>query len=404
MKNLQLFTIVLFIASVNPGCDQPSKFNSSYKKSVAWLWDQQDEDGGWHSSTHSVLRDGMALTPYILYYLLQVPDDVYPKKKESIDKGIAFIQHSIKESIVKEKEIITEFNYPNYSAAYALRALYFTQTDSVLQQMIAAHLLDQQFMEHRNIHPDQLAYGGWGYGEPDLKAGEYGHVDISHTRRITEALIETKYLVPTYRNEQVVLVKQNNKVTFNASDRIKAITLFLQGAQRSHQDERLYEGCFSRAKLPYDGGFVSSLATLPTNKCQPITIPGAGIYYPSYATATCDGLLALDALQLNQTQAYQDAKQWLLDHQQIDVIDGLSPEDAEQWYIVMHYYHFSVRAEAMMKAGIKGPWIDALKTALIREQGKGGYYINPLGGVNKEDDPLLATIFCVQAFTCLADE
>jgi hypothetical protein len=166
----------------------------------------------------------------------------------------------------------------------------------------------------------------------------------------------------------------------------------------------LYEGCFSRANLPYDGGFVSSMATLPTNKCQPVTIPGAGIYYPSYATASCDGFLALHALGMSQTRAYADTKQWLTDHQQIDVIDGLSPHDAEQWYLVMHYYHFSVRAEAMTKAGIQGPWRNEMKTALIREQQKGGFYMNPLGGVNKEDDPLMATIFCVQAFTNIAHQ
>jgi len=31
------------------------------------------------------------------------------------------------------------------------------------------------------------------------------------------------------------------------------------------------------------------------------------------------------------------------------------------------------------------------------EQQPDGYYINPIGGVNKEDDPLMATIFAVQA-------
>jgi hypothetical protein len=264
--------------------------------------------------------------------------------------------------------------------------------------------LEQQFLENRNIYPEQLAYGGWGYGEPDLKPGEYGHVDISHTRRITEALLETKFLDPVHAVTQVLLVKNKNKLRLEASDRLKAITLFLEGAQRSREDLRLYEGCFSREKLPYDGGFVSSMATLGTNKCQPVMINGAGLYYPSYATATCDGFLALSDLGMKQSKAYQDAKQWLMDHQQIDVIDGLFPDDAEQWYVVMHYYHFSVRAEAMTKAGIQGPWKENMKSALIREQRPGGFYLNPLGGVNKEDDPLLATIFCVQAFTNLVDQ
>jgi hypothetical protein len=67
----------------------------------------------------------------------------------------------------------------------------------------------------------------------------------------------------------------------------------------------------------------------------------------------------------------------------------------------MHYYHWSVRAEAMRAAGIQGAWESDLRKALLEEQQPGGFYINPIGGVNKEDDPLMATIFCVQAFTAI---
>jgi len=399
MKSKQIISILFLIILITAGCKKENDLDSYYKKSVAWLWDQQSDDGGWHSKTHAVLKDGKALTPYILYYLLQVPVDIYPTREEKLRQGIEFVRHDLFASMMMNKDSTQEFNYPNYSAAYALRLLHATNTDTLLQRRLANYLLSQQFIESRGIRPDQLAYGGWGYGEPDLKPGDYGHVDISHTRRITEALIETKFLNPANAAAQVNFVLHQNTLILETPDRVKAITLFLEGAQRSREDDRLYEGCFSRAKLPYDGGFVSSMATLPTNKCQPVIINGTGIYYPSYATATCDGFLALHALGLNQSQAYQDAKQWLTDHQQIEVVDGLSSQDAEQWYLVMHYYHLSVRAEAMMKARIQGPWIEKMKSVLVSEQQKGGYYINPLGGVNKEDDPLMATIFCVQAFT-----
>jgi hypothetical protein len=166
--------------------------------------------------------------------------------------------------------------------------------------------------------------------------------------------------------------------------------------QRMPEDPRLYEGCLSRKALPYDGGFISSAVTLATNKSVPVFIPGAGYHYPSYATATCDGLLALYALGMDDTQAYADAKRWLEKHQHMNTIDGLSKDDPEQWHQVMHYYHWAVRAEAMTAAGIKGSWSKELAHLLIKEQQTDGYYINPIGGVNKEDDPLMATIFAVQ--------
>ncbi|HJW28882.1 MAG TPA: hypothetical protein VJ508_06480, partial [Saprospiraceae bacterium] len=300
-----------------------------------------------------------------------------------VHRAVQFIRDSLVRSITLMDDSIVRFSYPNYSAAYALRVLHLLSSDTILQRELADHLLREQFVENRGIQSDNLAYGGWGYGEPDLKWGQHGHVDISHTRKIAEALIESGYLV-------------------TSADRIKAIELFLKGVQRSLDDQRNYAGCLSRDKLPYDGGFISSVATLAANKCQAIQVEGAGLHYPSYATATCDGFLALYALNMQETLAYRDARQWLARNQKIDVIDGLSPDNPAQWYLIMHYYHWSVRAEAMRKAGIDGPWKEEMIKALIREQQPGGYYINPIGGVNKEDDPLMSTIFCVQAMTELS--
>ena len=78
-------------------------------------------------------------------------------------------------------------------------------------------------------------------------------------------------------------------------------------------------------------------------------------------------------------------------------IDGISPDDPEQWDEVMHYYHLAVRSEAMNLVDPGGKWRDSIESILIKEQFPGGYYVNPIGGVNKEDDPLMATILAIQA-------
>ncbi len=383
------------------GCQsQDERLEKAMHKSITWMWAQQSDDGGWHSQTHAVLKDGKALTPYILYYLLLIPEDKFKRPEGAVEKSVEFIRREIRSSMNMSHDSVINLNYPNYSAAYALRVLCLLHQDTALQHLIADHLLKEQFVEHRGITPDNVAYGGWGYGEPDLPYGEHGHVDISHTRRITEALIEEAKAKAEAKEEaygkethtQDSLFSRSHVLTFSRS-----VTRFLQGAQRSPDDPRLYDGCTSRKNLPYDGGFVSSNATLATNKCEPVFVKEAGYHYPSYATATCDGLLALHALGLTDTKAYKDAVQWLAKNQNMNTIDGLSPHDPEQWYQVMHYYHFAVRAEAMTAAGIEGPWSDQLKQMLIKEQQPEGYYINPLGGVNKEDDPLMATIFAVQA-------
>jgi len=413
------------------------------------MWSQQSADGGWHSKTHAVLKDGKALTPYILYYLLLIPEDTYERPAGAAERGIQFIQKEISRSMAVNNDSVVSLNYPNYSAAYALRVLCLVQQDTALQAIIANHLLKQQYVEHRGITPDNVAYGGWGYGEPDLPFGKHGHEDISHTRRIVEALNEYAHTPnphlsrshvltlsqteaeaeakakPKETHTQDSLFSRSHVLTLSQTEAkakvkethtqdllilrsyvptlLRSVTLFLEGVQRAPEDLRLYEGCTSRKNLPYDGGFVSSVATLGANKCEPVFIKEAGYYYPSYATATCDGLLALHALGLMDSEAYKEAAHWLEKNQNMDSIDGLSPDDPEQWYQVMHYYHFAVRAEAMTVAGIEGPWRDNLTRMLIREQQPNGYYINPIGGINKEDDPLMSTIFALQAARLLVD-
>ena len=417
--------ILSFVILLVTGCQSnDDRLHTTMQKSIAWLWHQQSPDGGWHSQTHAVLKDGKALTPYILYHLLQIPEDKFTRPEGGVERGVEFIRREIRASMTMSEDSLPMLNYPNYSAAYALKVLCFLQQDTALQNILAGHLLREQFIEHRGITPDNLAYGGWGYGEPGLPYGEHGHVDVSHTRRIVEALIMYDSSVEAIeaidrdgRNgrraegqKAVSLQKQDHSnadelslshaLTLSHVSRSHALTLsrfFLQGVQRTPEDTRLYEGCLSRKYLPYDGGFISSTVTLATNKCEPILLAGVGHHYPSYATATCDGFLALHALGMTDTKAYADAKNWLEKNQDLSTIDGLPKDDPEQWHEVMHYYHWAVRAEAMSAAGITGPWSKELERMLINEQQPEGYYINPIGGVNKEDDPLMATIFAIQA-------
>jgi hypothetical protein len=279
------------------------------------------------------------------------------------------------------------------------------QVDSSLQRTIADYLIAQQFDEGRGFSPDSLAYGGWGYGEPGLPFGMHGHVDISHTRRVIEALMEWDEEKAKAEAEAKGNGKWKGKGNGKAEvKRKEAVKYFLKGVQRQPDDLRCYEDCLSRKRLPYDGGFVASVVTISTIKSEPVEIDSAGIHYPSYATATCDGFLTMHALGIQGTDEYQDAKKWLIENQNLNTIDGLSADDPEQWDEVMHYYHFAVRSEAMSMIDPNGSWKKEMEKILINEQTPEGYYINPIGGVNKEDDPLMATIFCIQVLTVLSTQ
>ncbi|MBL0007753.1 MAG: hypothetical protein IPP25_11415 [Saprospiraceae bacterium] len=280
MKSSIQLSIIASAIITMIGCQsQDARLEKSMHKSITWMWAQQSADGGWHSQTHAVLKDGKALTPYILYYLLLIPEDKFERPNGGVERSVEFIRREIRSSMNMSHDSVINLNYPNYSAAYALRVLCLLKQDTALQHINADHLLKEQFVEHRGITHDNVAYGGWGYGEPDLPFGEHGHVDISHTRRIVEALIEEAKAEAEGKEESDFLRSYDPTL-------LRSVTLFLQGVQRSPGDPRLYEGCTSRKDLPYDGGFVSSIATLATNKCEPVFIKEAGYHYPSYATAT----------------------------------------------------------------------------------------------------------------------
>ena len=376
MKKLNTLGII-FCSLINISCKKDNTTNDdTLYRAVQWMWQQQSEDGGWHSKTHAVLRDGKVFTPYILYHLLFVPEEIYTPDQNSIDRAADFIEREMMFSLNADSTGLTD--YPNYSAAYALLVLNFLDRDSLIRTTIANYLISQQFNEHRGFTPDSLVYGGWGYGEPDLPLGVHGHVDISHTRRVIEALSETDLL------------------TKEITDKVKH---FIKGVQRDPDDTRRYAGCISKIDIPYDGGLVASVVTMSTIKSEPVEIESAGIHYPSYATATCDGFLTMHAMGMQQSNSYVDAKNWLLKNQNIHTIDGLPEDDPEQWNDIMHYYHMAVRAKAMSIIEPDGSWKTEIEEVLVKEQTPEGYYINPIGGVNKEDDPLMATIFCIQALT-----
>jgi hypothetical protein len=333
-----------------------------------FLWDQQAEEGGWHSKTHTILRDGMSLTPFILCALLEVPDSIYQKDPTRVASGVEFVRTQIRTHLDMDS-IPLILDYPNYAAAYALMALqsYSGAQDSVLIRALTTYLISQQFVEHRGIVPSDRAYGGWGFGETDLGFGETGHVDLSHTRRVLQSL---QMMIPY---EDSILLKAR---------------VYLDRVQNDHEDGVPYPNHL-------DGGFFTSIVTPETNKS--VHVPDIEHTWYSYATATCDGLIARIATgQTLEDDQVSQAMEWLAAHQRLDAPEGIPEDDPLQWHRVMKYYHLAVRSEAARATGDAWPPEEVLKL-LSKEQLPDGSFINPMGGPNKEDDPLLATTLTVIA-------
>jgi hypothetical protein len=337
-------------------------------KAADYLWSQQGVDGGWHSSTHGIMRGGEAMTAYVLWTLLEIPDSVYPKPKKRVDKALTFLRRQIDRHGILGHADPDVLDYPNYATAYGLRILYRygSSADQVRIQKMKTYLLSQQFTEKRGISPDHPAYGAWGFGEKHLAEGRHGHVDLSHTRRILQSL-------------------KNAEVTETAV--FQHARNFLEEVQKVEQPG-------------YDGGCYASSVTTGTNKGKTQTDSLQQRYYQSYATATCDGLLAYLASGLSiDAPAVQAAYRWLQKHPELEYPEGIPKDDPGQWHRVLFYYHLSVRAEAYSRLHHPGDWPADIRRLLRSRQQEDGHFANPFGAPNKEDDPLLATAMAIRALT-----
>src|SRR5207302_5883971 len=142
-------------------------------------------------------------------------------------------------------------DYPNYSTALAVSALSRARRQGWETQIapMIGYLRLQQFTEQNGWRPQYPAYGAWGMGGDRRTPPDTGHVDLSMTRHVLDALRAA-----------------------GASDSDRAFTaarIFVERCQNfdpQHPD-------------PADGGFVFSTTEADTNKAGQ-----DGSHYRSYGT------------------------------------------------------------------------------------------------------------------------
>jgi hypothetical protein len=230
-------------------------------------------------------------------------------------------------------------DYPNYATALAVLALAKRSDCGGLVRRMTEYLLSQQFTEDNGWTPDHPAYGAWGMGGERRRPPEPGHVDLSMTRYVIQALAAS---CGAPGNAAVFVDRCRNE----------------------------------------DGGYSFSTVVAEANKAGH---DGSG--WRSYGTATADG--ALCELALGRDAAA--AQRWLRVHHRRDEVPGFDVHVDGRWRRGLLYYYAAASAEA---AGIS--W-----SRLIRLQGADGSWRNPEPLV-KEDDPLIATALALRALLAAA--
>ncbi len=336
------------------------------RKTCEFLWAQQTDEGSWRSQNHAILRGGESLTAFLLFTLLEVPAEVYPVNPEKKEKALDFLRNHVNAEGALGFADTLLMDYPNYATAYALRtlAVYGGPEDTGLIDRMKNYLLGQQYAENRGFNPGDPAYGAWGFGETWLASGQPGHVDLSHTRRVLQALRAANAPHETPGKSQI----------------------FLGRLQKKNE-------------TGFDGGFCASTVSLGTNKADTFER-----YCQSYATATADGLLALIASGLPAGhEDVQAALRWLEKRDELTFPEGLPETDPNQWREGLFFYHLAARAEAYAAIGYQGSWQREMARLLALRQLSDGRFVNPLGFLNKEDDPLIASGLAVIALNNTLD-
>jgi squalene-hopene/tetraprenyl-beta-curcumene cyclase len=350
--------VFLWTAAAAAACSWKRE-HGSLAQAAQYLWAQQAADGGFHSAAYGLLRSGQSLTPLVLGALLRVPDATIPAPAGAVDRAIAFIaRHTSADGAVG----ITggDADYPNYATALAVDALAAAQRRlpavahrakagsriSDIAPMVA-HLRAQQFSEANGWTPEHTAYGGWGMGGAMRRPPDAGHVDLSMTRFVLEAL----------RASGV-----------DGSDPAMSRARVFLGRSQNH-----------------DGGFFFSPVTPALNKAG-----RSAEGFVSYGTTTADGVLALRATGVPDSDPRMArAIAWLDRNHQSDRVPGFDDGEGPQasWSTGLRFYYAAAIARVRPHQRVQLP-----------EQADDGSFRNTNGRV-KEDDPLIATTFAIQMIT-----
>ncbi|QDU91414.1 hypothetical protein Pla175_48370 [Pirellulimonas nuda] len=370
--SLALLLAGCLAAPAAAGGEDPAE--APLRRAAGFLWSQQQADGSWRSQNYGVMRSGQAFTPFVLHTLLGVPEEVCPRPAGGVDKALAFIRGRVAAdgSLGHADPDVVE--YPVYSTAYGLLCLLkggrtpLADGDAELVARMAGFLAEAQFRPENGFGPDHPALGGWGFDAP-LAPGEPGHMDLAHTRRALEALAAAGPPAAGPLAER-----------------------FLARVQHLPDQAGLNPPGF-------DGGFFFSSVVAAANKGRHAEAPHqAG--YRSYATATCDGVLALLAAGAPpEDDRVEAARQWLLGHPRLDYPQGVPTDHPEPWGEAISLYHRAVRAEAYVALGWPRGWQAEMAAQIAAQQRPDGSVVNLTSPLMKEDDPLLGTSLASIALT-----
>ena len=361
----------LLVVGCGDGPDRP-RADPVITRAAAWLWSQQGEDGGWHSDTYGLLRSGQSLTPFVLDALLALPEHVAPRPEGGVARAVAFLEtHTDVDGALGLADPDLA-DYPCYATASAVQVLgrLDDERHDAWRRRMGRWLLGQQLGDANGWTPSDDAYGAWGMGGVKRTPPNAGHIDLSMTRYVLEALAPMSPKRPEVRAAR------------------RAGRHFLERVRVRGEDPTTTLGFYFTPVLP------------EKNKAGPRE--GGG--YEPYGTTTADGILALLALGVGlEEPKVTTAVDGLAAAHRVDRTPGPATLVESGWADATVFYYRAASAQVFARAGVKQApagrdWRADLVAALAAAQKRDGHFANDANRM-KEDDPLISTAFALRALT-----
>ncbi len=361
-----------------PSPKDPAKIaRAVLRGAVDFLVARQLEDGSWADPERLVETPSVPVAALALRCLVETPEAIRgeEKVKASIEGAIGFLRgRTDANGRVLEPDRASA--YKNYATPLTLAALTALdrEEDAAWRAKMHEHLIGCQIDEKEGFTTLDWQYGAWNYYEIDRR----GHVraDMSVLAHVVDGLARAG-------------VKKDSR-TF------KKARIFAFACQSVREDVA------EETAKALDGGFAFSPRE---SKVGMVPLTNDDVIYPSYGSATADGLRTILNLGVPRDHPrVKAAADWLRGNLVFDRNPGF-PEDSPIPYaqaIRFYWWHGLARAldqldeHPLQTADGPRDWVVELVDALAREQRPDGSFENtePTMG---EDDPVLATAFATMA-------
>lgn len=350
-----------------PTVAQEKSPDATLSAAIDYLCKQQADDGGWHSEFYGALRPGAASTCLTLYALSHCPPELLADHRARLLKARDFLLPQIAEyGYVSNPD---GPDYSTYSSAMLLVANERLRLDlnEETKRKLVSYLLRAQIGKRHGYEQDDADFGGW---------------DLMGWAQSPRTSAGTNVSVSSFALEAISLFPD---------EKISSSKNFAEAWLARCQNTESDGGFYFHPRRDHDGNKAGWGDNEKRNDPK------------SYGTATCDGLRCLTFLCSAESRTTDkrilQAVKWIEHSHRIDQVPGFEVETSEMgWRTGLRYYYFFSLSKVLplLSQDTQLKLAGEISAALEREQQAAGFWQNENARM-REDDPLIATNFCVIA-------